>query len=51
MEVRRLLEEVLLLQAAADEANKLRSLAERQEEEGLLLLDFFYINYKFKNKE
>lgn len=32
--MRRLLEEVVLLQSATDEANKLRSLAERQEQEG-----------------
>jgi protein bicaudal D len=35
MEISRLLEETILLQASADEANKLRSLAEKQEQEAL----------------
>uniref|UniRef100_A0A915CZX6 BTB domain-containing protein n=1 Tax=Ditylenchus dipsaci TaxID=166011 RepID=A0A915CZX6_9BILA len=35
MEISRLLEETVLLQSSADEANKLRSLAEKQEQEAL----------------
>ncbi|KAI1726389.1 microtubule-associated protein bicaudal-D domain-containing protein [Ditylenchus destructor] len=36
MEISRLLEETVLLQASADEADKLRSLAEKQEQEALM---------------
>lgn len=35
MEINRLLEEIVLLQATTDEANKLRSIAEKQEQEAL----------------
>lgn len=35
MEISRLIEDTVLLQAAAEEANKLRSIAEKQEQEAL----------------